>query len=534
MIEKVIIQNYKSINYLNLKLNDEMNILVGNNEQGKSTILEAINLALTSTLNKRNIHNELNPFLFNKNIVEDYIKNIRKGKYDAPPSILIEIYLKENDQTAFLKGTNNSIKENACGIRLSVEFDDDYTEEYEQYINQSNNLKNIPIEYYKVNWYSFASNPITSRSNPVKCVLIDPTEGKHWSGTDRYISSVIGETLDPKQRATLNFNYRDIKEKFSEIDSITQINRTLSEKTGEISEKELAISLDISQKNGWESNLTAYLDDIPFDFIGKGEQNSVKLKLSLESTSEEAQVILIEEPENHLSYSNMYKLINQISEKCEGKQLIITTHSTYVLNKLGLDKVVLMNNGHHMTLRDLKEETYNYFKKLPGYDTLRLLLADKAILVEGPSDELIVQKAYIQKYNKLPIEDGVDVITVRGLSFKRFLEIADLLKKEVSVVTDNDGDVNKNIIDKYGDYYLNHPTINICYSEDTKYPTLEPQLVSVNELSVLNQIFEKDFKTKEEMIKYMTSSGNKTECAMRIFDSNQEIVIPEYINEAIK
>lgn len=36
------------------------------------------------------------------------------------------------------------------------------------------------------------------------------------------------------------------------------------------------------------------------------------------------------------------------------------------------------------------------------------------------------------------------------------------------------------------------------------------------------------------MIKYMTSSGNKTECAMRIFDSNQEIVIPEYINEAIK
>src|SRR5690606_14824630 len=145
----------------------------------------------------------------------------------------------------------------------------------------------------------------------------------------------------------------------------------------------------------------------------------------------EAQVILIEEPENHLSHSNMQKLINQISEKCEGKQLIITTHSTYVLNKLGLDKVVLMNNGKHITLRDLNEDTYNYFKKLPGYDTLRLLLADKAILVEGPSDELIVQKAYLQKHNRLPIEDGIDIITVRGLSFKRFLEIADLLKKQV-------------------------------------------------------------------------------------------------------
>jgi predicted ATP-dependent endonuclease of OLD family len=36
----------------------------------------------------------------------------------------------------------------------------------------------------------------------------------------------------------------------------------------------------------------------------------------------------------------------------------------------------------------------NILNKLPGYDTLRLILCNKAILVEGPSDELIVQKAY--------------------------------------------------------------------------------------------------------------------------------------------
>lgn len=275
--------------------------------------------------------------------------------------------------------------------------------------------------------------------------------------------------------------------------------------------------------------MTAYLDDIPFDFIGKGEQNSVKLKLSLESNTEEAQVILIEEPENHLSHSNMQKLINQISEKCEGKQLIITTHSTYVLNKLGLDKVILMNNGKHITLRDLNEDTYNYFKRLPGYDTLRLLLADKAILVEGPSDELIVQK-----HNRLPIEDGIDIITVRGLSFQRFLEIADLLNKEVAVVTDNDGDIDKQIIEKYGDHYLKHPTIKIYYSDDTRYATLEPQLVSVNELSILNDILGKDYTSEAELIKYMTSSGNKSECAMRIFDSNKKIVISGYINDAIQ
>ena len=36
-----------------------MNIVVGDNEAGKSTILEAVNLALTGYLNGRNIRNEL-------------------------------------------------------------------------------------------------------------------------------------------------------------------------------------------------------------------------------------------------------------------------------------------------------------------------------------------------------------------------------------------------------------------------------------------------------------------------------------------
>jgi putative ATP-dependent endonuclease of the OLD family len=534
MIEKVIIKNYKCIESLILNLNDNMNILVGNNEQGKSTILEAINLALTGSLNKRSIHNELNPFLFNNRVVENYLKKVKQNENELPPYILIEVYLKENELTSSLKGSINSLRENSCGISLTIEFDEEYTEEFKQYIKETPSVKNIPIEYYKVSWYSFAYNPITVRSNPVKCLLIDTSGGSSWIGTDRYISNVISDTLDPKQRALLNFYYRDIKESFSKIDSISEINRILSKRTGEISDKELSVSLDISQKNGWESNLTAYLDDIPFNLIGKGEQNSIKLKLSLEARADEAQVILIEEPENHLSYSNMNKLIDQISKKCEGKQILITTHSTFVLNKLGLDKVILINNGKYMTLKQLEKDTYDFFKKLPGYDTLRLLLAKKAILVEGPSDELIVQKAYLQKYNKLPIENGIDVITVRGLSFKRFLEIADLLEKDVVVVTDNDGNVEHNIKKKYGDYYLKHSKIKICYSDDERYATLEPQIVAVNDIKLLNKIFETNYKSQEELIKYMTSSGNKSECAMKIFNSKEQIVMPKYINDAIE
>ena len=53
------------------------------------------------------------------------------------------------------------------------------------------------------------------------------------------------------------------------------------------------------------------------------------------------------------------------------------------------------------------------------------------MLVEGPSDELVFQKLYMQTNDrKLPIEDGIDVISVQSLAFKRFLDIANLLEKK--------------------------------------------------------------------------------------------------------
>jgi predicted ATP-dependent endonuclease of OLD family len=289
------------------------------------------------------------------------------------------------------------------------------------------------------------------------------------------------------------------------------------------------VSVDISAKSNWESTLTSYLDDIPFKFIGKGEQNSIKINLTIESEAEESQVILIEEPENHLSFSNMSKLINKIKDKCRGKQLILTTHSTFVLNKLGINNVILLNNENNMKLEDLSIETQRYFQKLPGYDTLRLILSQRPILVEGPSDELIIQKAYWQKYGRLPIEDGRDIITVRGLSFKRFLEIAKILNKKVSVVTDNDGDV-ENLKRKYVDY-LDDRNIDIWYSDDVNAKTLEPQILKVNTAETLNNIFGTS-KNKEELEKYMAS--NKTDSALKIFESELEIKIPEYINDAIE
>jgi predicted ATP-dependent endonuclease of OLD family len=157
-------------------------------------------------------------------------------------------------------------------------------------------------------------------------------------------------------------------------------------------------------------------------------------------------------------------------------------------------------------------------------------LDKKTILVEGPSDELIIQKAYHVKYGKLPIEDGIDVINVRGLSFSRFLDIAKELKNSVIVVTDNDGDYQKKIIEKYQDY-SSESNIKICANSDNSLNTLEPNLIVSNNLELLNAIFGTSYTDTDSLQVYM--ENNKTECALKLFESTEVIQFPQYVQDAI-
>ena len=109
--------------------------------------------------------------------------------------------------------------------------------------------------------------------------------------------------------------------------------------------------IELSSKNAWENSLITQLDDIPFHNIGKGEQCMVKTKLALVAPkTEKANVILFEEPENHLSHSKLNHLTNYIADNKTDKQVLISTHSSFVANKLGLENIILLDNQNTFPL----------------------------------------------------------------------------------------------------------------------------------------------------------------------------------------
>ena len=178
--------------------------------------------------------------------------------------------------------------------------------------------------------------------------------------------------------------------------------------------------------------------------------------------------------------------------------------------------------------------------KLPGYDTLRLVLAERVILVEGPTDDLLIQRAFKDKFGCLPIEKGTDVISVGSLAFKRFCDIAMLMNKPVYILTDNDGDIQKNINTKYADY-IKSSLVKIFYDSNEKYRTIEPSVLAANcdengqpteqfkrIISSNGSLLKRD---RENILSFM--SGNKAEWAMRVFDSDEAIKYPAHIEALI-
>jgi len=545
-ITELIIENFKCFGgRFHLKLNQGLNILVGDNEAGKSTILESIHLALTGWIYGKYLKTELTQSLFNNIVINSYLKSLNTDKPSHPPYILIELFFEFEDDSlkAEFEGNGNSLRQKACGIQFKISFNEKYQSEYNALLKHSDEVSSLPIEYYDFSWSTFARDDrLTPKYIPLKSALIDSTNNRFQNGSDVYISRIIRDLLTEEHKVKISQAHRKLRDYFAKEDGIVEVNEELKQK--EISRKKIEISVDLSTKSAWETNLITYLDDIPFNSIGRGEQCLVKTKLALShKKSREANIILLEEPENHLSHTKLNRFINYISDNKGEKQIVISTHSSFVANKLGLTSLILLNVNvptkeiNEFRINDLDKNTKKYFQKLPGYDTLRLLLCRKAILVEGDSDELIVQKAYMsQNGGKIPIEDEIDVISVRSLAFKRFLDIAKEISQPVAVVTDNDGDYDNKIKKKY-EKYQNIETIEICADSNEGLPTLEPQIVEANgnQLNVLREVLnisDKKYPDKDSIISYM--KGNKTECALKIFDTDKELNYPNYILDAIR
>lgn len=535
MIRELRVSGFRILKDFVWEPKEGLNILVGANSAGKSTVLDAIELVTRGSIRGQGARRSLSPDWFNKDIVDAFFQELGSPLAGANvPEIKIVAVFSEDRHLARITGANDPDKkfEDAPGIFITYTVPPSLLP---QFLEECRSIKEaggplvLPIDYYDCSWRIFQGDPIVRRPEGVSCTRIDTIPEPRSRAVDAYAKSYVGEELDDDKMREVSSQFRRVS---------AQVDREiLSGITVNCSGRgNLGLQMDRSPRTDWTNSIVLHRDGLPLYVLGSAEQTLTKCAVSLENAASES-ILLLEEPECHLSYSWLNDLVGLLADAAgEDRQIFVTTHSPFVLNRLGLDSLSVMAEGNSPSrITSLSEDTVRYFKRLSGYDTLRIVLADRAVLVEGPTDELVFDWAFRKERGKLPHEKGIDVIEC-GTSHKRLLEFASALGKgRVAALRDNDEE-DPGYWAGLAEPHLSNVRAFFCGAlEEGK--TIEPQMIEANKgkLQTLASIVRKRGDSTDKLEEFMTN--NKTEWALRLLETDRSVSevlsIPSYILNAI-
>jgi len=513
-ITKIVLSNFKRFETLDLQVDEALNILIGDNEAGKSSILLALDLVLSGSVNK--VETIGFESIFNVGAINQFLTGPKK--IADLPKLFVEVYFTEQNNSD-LHGFNNSKEIPSDGLRLDCEPVDEYGKEILEALSATDPI--FPFEYYRIKFTTFADQPYSGYKKFVKHLVIDSSQINNEYATREYTKTIYGAHANVLERNKHENLYRKSKSAFK-ASALSEVNAKLDD-------------YKFAVRTGTKSNLAVDLiiteDDIPIEGKGKGRQCFIKTEFALSKNDGEHQldILLLEEPENHLSHVHINKLIQRISDS-KKKQLFIATHSSLVCSRLNLRNAVLLNSSgaNPVGLKHLTEDTAKFFMKAPDNSVLEFVLAKKALLVEGDA-EFILMDAFYKKQpgGTTPEADGVHVIPV-GTSFKRYMELAKLLGIRTAVVRDNDKNYDANCVASYAGHVADG--IKVFSDPDNGRWTFEICIYQDNTAScdALFSVGRKSLSVQDFML------ANKADAAFELLEKAQTtLVAPVYIQDAI-
>ncbi len=522
-IKQIAIHGFKKFKDFQLAFHDGLNIIIGENESGKTTVIEAINIALNQWYRTAD-----------KSIIEELINHELLDEFYAAPSVdtlpklVIEIEFELSDlpaQSDYFGQEYELIdsRDDLYGVSFQCKFNEEYTSSL--LININNGL--VPFEYYDFSWRTFGGGPFLSLKSPVKYLAINTSEQTSASSFNYYNKRIFNNTYSESDKLKYKNDFRDqVKGAFGAValDDIDADKKFAVDNKRIILENVLAIT-----ENG-----------IALENKGKGRENLIKTQIALDKAKERTEVITIEEPENHLSHTTLRKMINDISENHENKQLIVTTHNSLIVTSLGLKNVIWINNNKGTSLSNIPDAAADYFSKLDNSNLLQFLLAEKSILVEGATEYLMLPELYKSIYPESSLQaDKIDIISCDGLSYKQYLEIAKQTNHKVAVITDNDAKPEN--LDYMTTYNAGNARSHVFMSGDTGADgwTWEANIFSLNKALIEGLI---TLRAGAQYLFHGRDYGrylgkmlnSKVETAYQLLPKTGELQCPQYVKDAFK
>lgn len=562
-LNELKIKNFRLIKDTTFNFSPGINILIGENNAGKTTVLDVLRICLG--------YKEQNALRVVKEDfkVDNEFKDIEfdlsfKATEDKEKAYFIELYDAQKDTLDL-------------HFRFHLHKTQNFDRIYTTVWGGKNEGNSIPEEVFHlfVHVYLDALRDAKKYLRPGRYNKL----GELFSNIDPQNFSkkydkvgMINEVNTSLENSLITEFINDVKEEYidNHLNEIIFNENNLDLKILPISHEfeDLANGLQIKLPIGNDSNKSLEINQ-----NGLGYNNLIYIAILLSNLSDLKKkddslfiALCIEEPESHLQpqlQNLLFKYLNKLNKELNESrsfQVFISSHSPTLTAKADLDSITILQKSEdnivNLNLKDanFSDDNKIYLHKFLDVTKSQLLFSKKVIFVEGISEALLIP-IFVEKLSKelnnpnYDLEkNGVEIVIAQGLTFKHFAPLFDKDNKLVSkavILTDDDrkeidGEKSNtcNLIEK-----LENPNLKVCVANKT----FEYELLCCNgEGSVIWNTFKnkhKDlFKTlnskdKNGLFDLMDKQLKKSEIAWQLsidLDSNSEFKIPPYIKDALK
>lgn len=387
MLETLQVFNIKGLKEIVLHSLAKINVICGQNNSGKSTLIEGINSVASRRAAKK---------LFEEDILSLYNQSVSSMEW---------FYYDKSANTLYYNVLSSLLLDQIVFADQGRDFAQKLNERLNQYPNTYN-----PGRQPTRSWNEFIK-AFEEFFPSLDTVLIPPK---------RQLEAVqdinTSEPIAPNGQGILNYlffaqnqpqdnndylTYERIQDGFQEISSGYRFG------VFSVRQAQNKVSLNFAHKEGpWRDA----------NDCGLGLRDL--LVILYFALSDQHNLVLIEELENHLHPNMQRRLLAYLSTQTD-KQFFLTTHSNVLLNNAYVDRVYFTHFEDSVQVDDATSRA-SILDDL-GYDVTDNLVSDLVILVEGPSDvpfleEFLIKLDIYNRYNIKFWPLGGDIMSQLDLS----------------------------------------------------------------------------------------------------------------------
>lgn len=258
------------------------------------------------------------------------------------------------------------------------------------------------------------------------------------SGKQELLSIIEGANEEVKDFFT--------KDEHNVVQSIMEHLKTFYDKN-DIEKSKVAFNVS-------EANIYSILSRLSLDTesvnLGLGNSNLlyIAVELLLMPNNDNyvgPRIALIEEIEAHLHTQAQIRLIKHM-EKNTSTQFILTTHSTNLASSINPKNLILLHNNQAFSMAEsetlLETEDYEFLERFLDATKSNLFFAKGLIFVEGDAENLLLP-AFADLIGYPLHEYGISIVNIGNTAFERYIKLFsrkgdDSIALPISIVTDVD------------------------------------------------------------------------------------------------